>query len=446
MKNIFFIFSFLLLHFNSSAQDLEWIGTTTVLGVASSQSQNPFWFYRNTETAVGASSNFSAMASIKASYKSSETASFGFGASAFYRDDVPNEFQRNELYLQFQNNWLRVTAGAKSPEIKVQGLSSTNKNFLFSGNARSIPGLMLEANNPLKFSNTFSIDWGIGHYQLNDERFVEDTRLHYKRLGLNIAINEKNVVTLQLQHYAQWAGTSPVFGKLKSDFEAFVDVFTARKSSEIGLDGEITNAVGNHLGTYLFNYQFTVNAGEFSVYHEHPFEDGSGTRFANFPDGIWGVYFQPENKRIFSGILYEFVTTKDQSEGSVGYDNYFRNNVYRSGWSYERNIIGMPFILIDPQIRITESNSPILSNRVVAHHFGFTGAINKITWQVKSSFVKNLRSFIQPLPEDLQFWYNYLALDYKTEMYGDFRFIGGLDTVKNGDTVIAAGLGYSYNF
>ncbi|MEZ4875794.1 MAG: capsule assembly Wzi family protein, partial [Flavobacteriaceae bacterium] len=255
-----------------------------------------------------------------------------------------------------------------------------------------------------------------------------------------------NLLTLRLQHYVQWAGTSPVYGKLKSDFEAFIDVFTARKSSEIGTDGEIYNAVGNHLGTYLFDYQFKNPWGAFSLYHEHPFEDGSGTRFANFPDGIWGVYFQPKESNFLNGFLYEFITTKDQSVGSVGYDNYFSNNVYRSGWSYERHIIGLPFMLIDPAVEITPLNSPILSNRVVAHHFGLSGTFKKVAWTLKSSIVQNLSSYLQSETTNLHFWYNYLDLQYTTQDVGTFRAFGGLDTGNSLDTTAGLGLGYRYSF
>jgi len=70
-------------------------------------------------------------------------------------------------------------------------------------------------------------------------------------------------------------------------------------------------------------------------------------------------------------LLYEYIDTNDQSASDVsGVDNYFRNNVYRSGWSYEGAIIGMPLILIDNSFEVTDSNSPIISNRVQAHHFG----------------------------------------------------------------------------
>jgi hypothetical protein len=270
--------------------------------------------------------------------------------------------------------------------------------------------------------------------------------LHYKRLGLQVHFNEENILTAQIQHYAQWGGSSPDFGKLNSNFEAFVDVFFARRTSEIEVEGELLNAVGNHLGSFLLDYSLTTSVGNFSLYHEHPFEDGSGTRLANFPDGVWGAYFQPTEPKIVSGMLYEFITTDNQSKGGVGADNYFSNTIYRSGWTYEGNSIGLPLFIVNSNIEVTSLNSPIISNRVISHHLGFTGAVKGVFWQVKSSLVKNLGTYNSPFPEALQSWYNYVSLQYPTQMYGTFRLFGGVDSGKQINTVAGAGVGYSYAF
>ena len=70
--------------------------------------------------------------------------------------------------------------------------------------------------------------------------------------------------------------------------------------------------------------------GELTFYHEHPFEDGSGTRLANFPDGVWGVFFAPESKKIITSVLYEYIDTTDQSYyvGGSGIDSYFNHRIY----------------------------------------------------------------------------------------------------------------------
>ncbi len=429
------------------SQKIDFEGSVEVNGAVGSEDVIPFWMFTNSSTEFGALSNFSGTGEVIGTYDISENASVEAGGSFFYRDDVTDEFQRRELYARFQNNWLRVTLGAKASETLNEGLSATNKNFLWSNNARPIPGLLIEANEPIRISDVFGIDWGIGHYVMNDDRYVEDTRIHYKRLALVVTLNENHKLTGRIQHFAQWAGTSPEVGDLESDFSAFVDVFFARRSKEVLVDGELLNAVGNHLGSYLLDYEFNTNIGAFSISHEHPFEDGSGTRLANFPDGVWAVFFEPSNSRIFDAFQYEFITTTDQGNSpTAGVDNYFNNSVYRSGWTYEQNIIGLPFVLFDRTTQIGPLNSPIVGNRIVAHNFGASGQINKIAWKLKSTAVTNKGLAGVPFDPELRNWYNYLLLSYTNEAYGTISLSAGADFGNLTDTNFGGGIGYRYSF
>ena len=184
------------------------------------------------------------------------------------------------------------------------------------------------------------------------------------------------------------------------------------------------------------------------MYYDHPFEDRSGLRFANFPDGVWGVFYTPENKKIISNFLYEYIDTSDQSGNTSisGFDNYFSNNLYRSGWTYEGNIIGLPFIMTDKDIVINDITSPIVSNRVRLHHIGVSGSFKKIEWMLKTTFSKNLGTYNIPFTPTLENWYNYVSFSYATNLYGTFILIGGVDISNLNDTIVGGGLSYSYSF
>ncbi|MDC8004581.1 capsule assembly Wzi family protein [Aureisphaera galaxeae] len=430
------------------SQSVVWEGSVSASGLFSTEDASPFWISKNTDTRWGEETTFSGFGEIRGSYALTETSEISGGASFFYRNEVQDEFQRRDIYAQFTNSWLNAVVGAKKGETVMNGLSTTNKNFLFSQNARPLSGVLLEASEPLKITDAIGIDWGIGHYWLNDDRYVDDVLVHYKRLGLHIKINENNTLTAQIQHYAQWAGTSPDFGELPSGFDAFVDVFLAKESSESGEAGEIVNAVGNHLGSYLLDYSFGTSVGDFSLYHEHPFEDGSGTALKNLPDGVWGIHFVPSEKKIVSGVLYEYVSTDDQGVGSqlAGADNYFSNNIYRSGWTYDGAIIGVPFVLVDPTREITSETSPIVSNRAKVHHFGVHGEVSKFSWLFKTSIAKHLGTYNNPFPSDINLLHNYLSVMYKTDNYGNFRLFSGLDSGKTIDTTFGLGVDYTYSF
>jgi len=442
LKFIIFLFPIIIF-----SQEFDISGNIEAKAILSNEDENPFWFHTNTNYGVGELTNVSATGELKGSLSYSSF-KINAGAAVFGRDGVEDAVQRRDLYIQFENSWLFATLGAKKQTEVLDGLSSTNQNFLWSGNARPLPGVLLEANNPFKISKTFAIDWGIAHYELNDNRFVEGTHVHYKRLALITTFNENHKLTAKLQHYVQWGGTSPVYGDLKDSFKDFFKVFFATNTTEIGLPGETKNSIGNHLGSYMLNYEFKNGLGDFSIYHEHPFEDGSGTRLANFPDGVWGIYFKPDNQKIISSVLYEYINTVDQSgnTSTSGFDGYFGNNIYRSGWTYEENIMGAPFILFDKNVEITGDNTPYISNRSKVHHFGVIGDFKNFQWKLKSTVAKYMGTYRRPFTPEWKYWYNYGSLSYKTEKLGIFKVMGGVDLSNVTKTVIAGGIEYSYTF
>lgn len=445
-QTVITIFFLLFLPSLLFSQEFVIKGSVEAKAILSNEDENPFWFHTNTNYAVGEQTNLSGTGEVTATLTYSSFMIRG-GAAVFGRDGVEDAVQRRDLYLQFENSWLLATLGAKKQKELLDGLSATNQNFLWSGNARPLPGILLEANNPFKISKTFGIDWGIAHYELNDNRFVDGTNLHYKRLGLITTFNENHKLTATMQHYAQWGGTSPEYGNLKDGFKDFFKVFFATNTTEIGLEGETKNSIGNHLGSYLLNYEFKNPWGEFSVYHDHPFDDGSGTRFANFPDGVWGVFYKPSSQKIISSILYEYITTTNQSGISVGsgYDNYFNNSIYRSGWTYERNIIGLPFMITNDE-EINEDSIAILSNSLKMHHVGISGKFKNIDWMLKSSYVKNLGRKASLLNIPIENLYNYISFAHKTEKLGTFKVMGGLDFSNVANSLLGGGVEYSYTF
>lgn len=429
------------------SQQLEVKGRISSKAITSNKQEIPFWMHTNTDYAVSDLTNFSTTAQLTSSLSFSSF-KINAGATVYGRDGTNEPIQRRDLYLQFENSWLLATLGTKKRDEVFDGLSATNQNFLMSGNARPIPGLLIEANNPIKISKLFSLDWGIAHYELNDNRYVEGTNLQYKRLALITKFNDSHKITAKIQHYAQWGGTSPEYGKLSAGFRDYVDVFFALTPSDGKIDNEILNKLGNHLGSYLLEYEFKNKLGSFSIYHEHPFEDGSGSGFKNFPDGVYGIYLKFANQNLISSILYEYINTVDQSGlyGGSGRDNYFSNGIYRSGWTYEQNVIGIPFVLYDDPESIAGNEKSFISNRSRAHHFGATGNIDKFNWKVKSTYTTYLGTYSRPLSPKWKYWYNYASLSYKAETLGTFTALGALDFSNNASTRIGAGLEYSYSF
>ena len=430
------------------SQNLQWTASAEALGIFSTQENVPFWFQTNTFNSVGKTTSFSSSTNVAAVYSFNENALLTIGSSLMVRNGVEQEVQFRDLFLTYKNSWLQATLGAKAFHSSYTDLSASDKNFLYSGNARPLPGLLVEASKPLKISSTFFVDWGIAQYQLNDDRYIDKVRVHYKRLGLISRLTENSALTLRIQHYAQWGGVTPDGTQLQNDFNAFARVFIATKGGDYSAAGESANALGNHLGSYFVEYETSLTLGLLKLYHDHPFEDGSGTRLANFPDGIWGVSFAPDTKKLFTEVTYEYIASSDQSGNTdgTGFDGYFGNNIYRSGWTYEGQVIGLPFILNDTSIVLTETNSPFVSNRSRVHHLGIKGAYKNFDWMLKSSYVTNLGTYRRPFQPTVTNWYNFATVAYRTERFGNITILGGLDTSNLSGKLAAVGLQYTYQF
>lgn len=431
---------FLFISIQSFSQQLEYSGTAQLQGMFASEDL-PFWMYTNSNTRANALTNVSGYAFAKAEYEFKETSQLEVGIGIMYRDGFADRFQRNELYVRYTNSWVQGTVGSKNPEEAYDGLSTSNGNVLWSGNNRAIPGITLESPKALVLGKYFTVDYALGHYNLNDDRYVENTRIHYKKLGIGIRLNAKHSFKGTLQHYAQWGGTHPILGELPSGFSDYTKVFFAQNAGDNAEFNEQINALGNHLGSFDFEYTYTGDKGSLKAYHLHLFEDGSGTAFKNFPDGIWGVTYAPNGKNL-KRLLYEYVNTTDQSKGtgrSAG-DNYFSNKGYRSGWTYEGNTIGLPFILLNPETGLGISN-----NLIKAHHFGALFTFNKLDVQLKVSAVDDAGSPSNPLSRSIKKWYTYAKGLYTTE-YGNITLMLGADTSSISDNTVGVGIGYQYSF
>ena len=457
--NIFFKSSFVLLgvlwHTVGLAQKLEVESSFSASGYLSTENELPFWMVANHNGALSSQTDGLFQVATEGTYFLSENnkASFTAGASLYLRNGVVVEdrVQRNELYLQFENSWLKATAGAKNPMDRFQGLSVVNDNFLMSGNARAISGILLETAKPISLLKNISIEGGIGHYELNDDRFVRDAMLHYKKLYANWKIDNKSQLRFGVEHYAQWGGTSPTRGKQPSDFNAFIDIFFAKESNDdTATVGDSINALGNHLGIYNLEYIRKIETGVLKFYHQHPFEDGSGTALKNFPDGIWGLYFKPNREDytgFLDGILVEYVQTTNQSKSAfteeIGADNYFNNGTYNSGWTYEDRVIGLPFI--NPILR-KQTKGFFFNNRVRTINLGLSASLKKWSFLTKHTYSENLGSYSIPLETKQKSFYGKLSTSYSLEKYGTVSLILGFDYSNLKPENYGAGLTYSYRF
>ncbi len=400
----------------------------------------PFWMYSNNNGYVNEQSTFGIHAFAKAEFKISDKSSLEGGTSLFYRDGTNENLQRGNLFISYTAPYFKITVGAKASE-SLNVLSTTNENILLSGNARALPGIVIEAPSFINLTDKISIDYGLGHYILNDNRFVDNTKVHYKRLNLRYRTNDSENFTIGVQHFAQWGGTSRTLGDLPDGLGDYFKIFLAQGGGEDSTDGEQVNALGNHLGSFDFSYEKQLKRGTIKTYHLHLFDDGSGTAFKNFPDGVWGAQYTFNNNSIFETIMYEYVDTRSQSgsSGRSGRDNYFSNAGYRSGWTYEGRIIGLPFFELNP-----ETGLGITNNRVIAHNIGVSGTLKSVKISGKATYLQNLGTYAGPLQTRQKKLLSYLSSTYRTHNWGEISLLMGIDLINSEPDNYALSIGYRF--
>jgi len=379
----------LFLVISSSYAQLQFSGNFTGKGIVYSGEESPFWIHSNQRGRVNEKSNVSAVLSGLSSYNISENARFSLGLGALYQDGYIDKLQLDESYLGFDNSWLAIHIGRKQRAELYRGLSASNENILWSLNARPMPGISFKTTRPVYFIKSAGLAFqaSLEEFITDDERYVKDTRVHHKSFYLIFDKIPNFEFTVGIEHFAQWGGTSPVFGKLPGSFDDYLNVFMGKEGSD-DVGGQEANALGNHLGSYIGGIKTSINNYNVEIIYNHLFEDGSGRVLANTPDGRYGIFISDQEQgKWIDAFMYEFYYTKNQSKNSPttdGADNYFNNNLYRSGWTYESRILGVPFIFLD------EDRFRVINNKMMAHHIGISGvAFSKLPYKLLSSYRKN---------------------------------------------------------
>lgn len=368
---------FILLFYSTlQAQYIDYTLYAAVQGLVYAEKENPFWMHSNKRGRVDEKSNFFSLVSGTASYELRNKSLLQLGLGVFYKDGNSEGTNLDEYYVSYRNNSIHAYAGRKQRKTLFRGLSASNENMIRSLNSRPLPGISFETPEPVPVWKDADLGFKLSWEELfSDEhsRYVENLRIHHKSFHVVFSGIRNWEVSAGVEHYVQWAGKSPEHGDLPSGFEDYLRVITG--GSIIGGDGVVgeqeINGLGNHLGGYEIHLKTIFSHFNISLFYNTIFEDFSGIKLRNTPDGRYGIFIedQEQNKWV-EAFVYEFYFTRNQSKNYPtidGKDNYFNNHLYRSGWTYENRIIGLPFILLN------EDGIGVAHNNIVAHHIGITG-------------------------------------------------------------------------
>ncbi len=414
-----FLFSFILVYplydLNAQIKPAVWeIGLSSLGGTGD---QAPFWFVSNRQGKYLPEKFASAIeAGFFAEPDTGKVFDYGYGIELFGRTGgvdylwLHQAFGEIRLYdlVQLRFGMWEDIVGSYEPSI-------SSGSIIWSGNARPLPRIEISVPeyNPVPYTNGFAEIKGlISHGWFEEGRYASDVWLHHKNVYLRLGGDYPLNFHYGFNHYAQWGGSSPRQEEsYPSDFRAYLRVFfnlSGDPDEEGTPEGWVINKKGNSVGSR--NVGFDLNMGTFSagIYLQDVFEDGSGMRRVNFPDGLWGARFRfNEEKKPVQAVVYEFLHTTDQSgpehsldAGLVGNDNYFNHGHYRSGWTYHSYTIGTP--LITSPFLVDDDVYGIINNRVIAHHFGIEGYIEVwkgLAWRQLFTYSRNYGTHSRPFDQ-----------------------------------------------
>lgn len=377
--------------------------------LVSSGEQVPFWLQSNQLGMIDAEDPFQQLFLFELSRKpqeSSDQLEFSYGLSLLARLSEHTVFQPIDYWGRIHLKQWYLHLGTKSEPVLASGLSLTNGNLFLSNNARPMPRIGFGVTGLRPFNqgwlNRFSLDIEYNEYFLLDDRVVENANLHHKRLDFHYSISQDWIFSAGMDHWVNWGGNSPEYGQLPG-FEDYLRYVFGKVGSERAPETDRNNVAGDQLGHYIVSLQHNNGKHQLMFYWQHLWEDGSGMRFENAPDGLWGIHWkQKEQHRFLESVVVEYINTRHQSgpfhkepdpdrPGKVfgnGRDNYFNNSVYRSGFVSYQRMIGLPLFM--PQINEEGVSTGFANTRMWALHKGMSGWLsNDLSWKTLVTYSKH---------------------------------------------------------
>jgi len=415
------IISILLLFSFETYSQFQTTYRAETFGSVSSGENTPFWMlYHNWGMVPLDANNFYVRGGVFHQQTLNKDWSFNTGFDL--AGSTPHAYGTvwvQQLYAELNWKSLRLNIGAKEDYTSLLNPYLSSGDFDMSNNARPLPEIKGSIPHFILVPYTkgrvyFKGDFAVGRYmdgnwqekvaRPHDFSYTKDVLAHHKsfyfRFG-NIETKNKLQFTFSLDHQAQWGGVlyqrryiwayDPGEYTVSHQPQGIDELFRVMIAKEEAA-ADFAYAAGSSIGAFLFKFDFLLkNKDELSIYKQHFFDDGSGMGFANYPDGLYGIEYKAKKKSLLSGVVFEYVYTKNQT-GPVhfnlgmdsvhfhqqnkgnGNDDYYNNFEYVQGHSYYGRTKGTPLFLSPEYNR--DGRLFFTSSRIIAYHLGIEGYLH----------------------------------------------------------------------
>ncbi|GHT77640.1 hypothetical protein AGMMS50262_19190 [Bacteroidia bacterium] len=394
--------------------------------------------------------------------------------------DIYGNSYIQQLYAGLKWKTWKLSVGSQEEYTSLLNAELSSGDFVQSNHARPVPKIKLALHDFYTVPYTRGIlsikgDFSVGYYldgQWQEDRalpakqpYTKNILSHDKSLSFRFGNIEKNrqQFIMQVQHAAQWGGVLYYYQNaeytVQHQPQGLDDLFrvaVAKEGSASASGADRAYVAGSNWGAYVFKYDYRLkNNDRLSVYIDHFFEDGSGMVFKNYPDNLYGLEFSTTRRSLVSGIVLEYIYTKQQG-GAVGNtlgltgknatelfqkgngnDNYYNNVDYVTGPSYFGYTMGTPLFL--PPVYNTDGSLNFKGIRISTFHFGLEGYVCPVLqYRLLLTAGKNWGRYYVPFRSVKKGFASQLELIYNCPKIDGFsiRLSGGYDKGEffGGDT------------
>ena len=385
---------------------------------------------------------------------------FSWGATADLTAGwhLPGAFRIQQLFAEIKYRALGVSFGAREIKALHNNPHLSTGDLLFSGNALPIPQLRVGTYGYAPFWGTkgwFSVNIYLAYGMFTDSHWQKNwiatnsnhtSNVLFCGRALSLKFGNPKVYPLTLdvgiEMGTQFGGTvywDKRVIKMPTGLIDWLKAIIPLSGSDKTPDEEQTNVQGNMNGEYSIGLNWTPAPGwNIRGYWEHYFEDHSQLTFEYglWKDGLYGVELTFPKNRFLSKLVFENISTKDQT-GAVnhdytpeipeqirGGDNYFNHYLY-DAWQTWGMSIGTPLAISPLYNRIHKIY--IYNTRFIVQHLGLEGnPCDNLNWRCLLTYSRNWGTYRYPFKDILSNFSGLLEISYSPDFLRGFGIKGAL--------------------
>lgn len=382
-----FVLVFLLILFNGEhvqAQTQPGYGTlnTEISTVLKSGPRVPFWLWANKRGKVdGASDNLIFDIRYAAPELKKNGFTFNSGVDLTAGIAGKNSVNFSQAYASAKYGGFILKAGRYYRQMGFADSPLGLGSMVIGRHASALPGIELSTDDFIAVPFTsgyvkYKLDFG--HFWFGSDRYIDNSYLHSKDFYLRIDLGRLKL-SAGIIHNVVWGGTRPDGVSLGKSFDDYIRVVTGKGASEEHPNtGEILTALGNAVAAYDTGILWVSDNYRIQASRLFFLEDKSSLLFRSAWDGQWTLDVEPRNWGFLKHFRYDYFYTIRQdafANQPGGRANYYGHSIYKSGWSYQSKVLGVPLITLDfDKSGInTTTNNMIVAQSVAARMSLFEG-------------------------------------------------------------------------